>query len=92
MTYKGSVLSYKNGAANYISAATRQGSPQLVNSNETATLEDSFGELLFDVISEKFKSKMKSGVPDLGIPSMDPLKLDKIFLEPGKEFIRLPGC
>lgn len=62
-------------------ASTRQ-SPQPVTSNETVTLEDSFGELLVDVISEKFKSKIRSGVPELDIPSMDPLSIKKIVLEP----------
>lgn len=83
MAYKGTVLSYKHNAINQLLAATRSQSPQPVSTNETATLEDSFGELLFNVISEKFKAHLRTGVPELGIPSLDPLKFsDKLKLQP----------
>lgn len=83
LAYKGTVLSYKQNAINQLLAATRSQSPQPVSTNETATLEDSFGELLFNVISEKFKAHLRTGVPELGIPSLDPLKFsEKLNLQP----------
>ena len=85
VSYKGSVLSYKhNNPLNQLLAASRQsvGQPVAATNNETATLEDSFGELLFDVISEKFKSQLKTGIPELEIPSLDPLKLNELKMQP----------
>ncbi|KAI1292889.1 hypothetical protein HDE_06770 [Halotydeus destructor] len=85
VAYRGSLLSYKNSnlpTLNSLLASNRQSSAQPLPSNETASLEDNFSELLFDVISEKFKSKVRTGVPEMDIPSMDPLTMSRINLKP----------
>ncbi|RWS17867.1 hypothetical protein B4U79_08052 [Dinothrombium tinctorium] len=80
--YKGTVLSYSQRlhGLKFLNPSARQMSPS--NGAENSTLEDSFSELLFDAIAEKFKSKVKSGIHPMGIPSMDPLRLERIHLEP----------
>ncbi|XP_054164789.1 uncharacterized protein LOC128962438 [Oppia nitens] len=76
ISYKGTVFSYSS--KNQI----RPFRDSFMESDSTQQLEDSFTQLLTETIVDRFRSKMKSGIPSMAIPPLDPLRLDRINLEP----------
>lgn len=47
------------------------------------SLEDAFEELIFESIGEQLRAKLKtSGLPEMNIPRIDPLQMNRLQLEP----------
>lgn len=76
ISYKGTVFSYSN------KNTLRPLRDTLMESDSTQQLEDSFAQLITDSIVERFKPKMKNGIPSMAIPPLDPLRLERIHLDP----------
>lgn len=76
ISYKGTVFSYSNKNALH---PLRE---SVSDSDTTQQLEESFSQLITEAISDRFKSKMRSGIPSMSIPPLDPLRLDRIHLDP----------
>jgi len=76
ISYKGTVFSYSN------KNNLRPFRDSFMESEATQQLEDSFSQLLNEVIVDRFRSKMKTGIPSMSIPPLDPLRLDRIDLQP----------
>lgn len=76
--YLGSVFSFtSNGHENYKSLRD-----YALENEEIKTLEERFMDHFNDIIMSKLAAEIKTGIPSMSIPPMDPLRLNEINVEP----------